>query len=62
MISPTGRWLSLHLSLVAILAAFIGLVIFLIVAMDNPFRGEFCVSPDPFQNLLDQMMKAKSEL
>jgi hypothetical protein len=51
--------LSLHLSLVAVLAAFVGLVIFLIAAMDNPFRGEFCVSPEPFQTLLDQMMKVK---
>ncbi len=51
--------LSLHLSLVAMLAAFIGLVMFLIAAMDNPFRGEFCVSPEPFQTLLDQMMKVK---
>jgi len=51
--------LSLHLALVAMLAAFIGLVMFLIAAMDNPFRGEFCVSPEPFQNLLDQMMKAR---
>ena len=51
--------LSLHLSLVAILATFIGLVIFLIAAMDNPYRGEFSVSPEPFQILLDGMMKVK---
>jgi Protein of unknown function (DUF4239) len=51
--------LSLHLSLVAVLAVFIGLVIFLIAAMDNPFRGEFCVTPEPFQLLLDQMTKVK---
>jgi hypothetical protein len=49
--------LSLHLSLVAVLAAFIGLVMFLIAAMDNPFRGDFCVSSEPFQNLLGPMMK-----
>ena len=28
-------------------------------AHGESFRGEFCVSPEPFQNLLDQMMKAK---
>jgi hypothetical protein len=52
--------LRLHLVLVAILAAFIGLVLFLIVAMDNPFRGDFSVAPDPFSNLLNGMMKTGS--
>lgn len=52
--------LSLHLLLVGLLAAFIGLVIFLIVAMDNPFRGEFSVGSDPFKLLLDGLMKSKS--
>lgn len=50
--------LGLHLLLVAILATFIGLVIFLIAAMDNPFRGEFCVSPEPFEMLLNSLKAA----
>lgn len=35
----------------------IGSLIFLIAAMDNPFRGEFSVSSQPFQLLIDGVMK-----
>jgi hypothetical protein len=35
----------------------LGSLIFLIAAMDNPFRGEFCVTADSFQLLLDGLMK-----
>ena len=49
-----NRWL--HAVLVATLATFIGLLIFLTAAMDNPFRGEFSVSPDAYQMVLDNVM------
>ncbi|MHC5540358.1 bestrophin-like domain, partial [Singulisphaera rosea] len=48
--------LGLHALLVALLATFIALLVFLTAAMDNPFRGEFSVSPDAFQILLDKVM------
>ena len=51
--------LPLHALLVAILATFIGLLVFLTAAMDNPFRGQFSVSPDVFQDVLDKVMEAK---
>ncbi len=35
----------------------LGSLIFLIAAMDNPFRGEYCVTSDSFQMLLDGLMK-----
>jgi Protein of unknown function (DUF4239) len=35
----------------------LGSLIFLIAAMDNPFRGEFSVSSQPFQLLIDGVMK-----
>ncbi len=35
----------------------LGSLIFLIASMDNPFRGEYCVSSDSFQLLLDGLMK-----
>jgi hypothetical protein len=35
----------------------LGSLIFLIAAMDNPFRGKFSVSSDSFQLLLDGLMK-----
>lgn len=47
----------LHAVLVAMLATFIGLLIFLTAAMDNPYRGEFSVSPDTFRVVLDNVMK-----
>jgi hypothetical protein len=50
----------LHAVLVALLATFIGLLIFLTAAMDNPFRGEFSVSPTSFQMVLENVMKPSS--
>jgi hypothetical protein len=38
-------------------SALLGSLIFLIAAMDNPFRGEFSVSADSFQLLIDGLMK-----
>lgn len=35
----------------------LGSLIFLIAAMDNPFRGEFSVSSEPFQLLIDGVMQ-----
>jgi len=50
--------LRLHLILVGLLATFIGLLVFLTAAMDNPFRGEFSVTPDAFQQVLDKVMNS----
>ena len=35
----------------------LGSLIFLIAAMDNPFRGEFSVGPDAFQLIYEGLMK-----
>jgi hypothetical protein len=35
----------------------LGSLIFLIASMDNPYRGDFSVSPQSFQVLLDDLMK-----
>jgi Protein of unknown function (DUF4239) len=48
----------LHAILVAVFATFVGLMIFLTAAMDNPFRGHFSVSPDAYQEVLDEVMNA----
>ena len=42
---------------VLLLATFIGLVIFMILALDRPFRGELGLPPEPYQLVYDQMMK-----
>jgi hypothetical protein len=47
----------LHGILVTLLAAFIGLVIFMIFALDRPFRGDLGLSADPYQLIYDQLMK-----
>jgi hypothetical protein len=33
----------------ALLCALLGLLIYLLAALDNPFRGEISVSPEPFE-------------
>jgi hypothetical protein len=46
-----------HLILGALVSLFLGLVIFLIAAMDNPFRGQVSVGPDAFVAIYNSMMK-----
>jgi hypothetical protein len=42
---------------VILLASFIGLLIFMIFALDRPFRGDLGLRPDPYQLVYDQLMK-----
>ena len=51
--------LIVHLFLGGLLSFFIGAVIVLIAAMDNPYRGEVSIGPDPFQNVYTDLMKPK---
>jgi hypothetical protein len=44
--------LKTHLLLTGIFSLFLGLVIFLIAALDNPFRGEMGVSPEAYASVL----------
>jgi hypothetical protein len=46
----------LHASLVALLALFVGLVIFVIFALDHPFRGDLGISPQPYRLIHGQLM------
>ncbi|GLZ28764.1 hypothetical protein Lesp02_09540 [Lentzea sp. NBRC 105346] len=45
------RKLAAHLVISGLFAVFVAMMIFLIVSMDNPFRGEFSVQPDAFVKL-----------
>lgn len=47
----------LHILEVLLLAVFIGLVIFMIVSLDRPFRGDLGIGADPYQSVYDQLMK-----
>ena len=40
-----------HLTLTGLVACFIGLMIFLIAAMDHPFQGDMSIEPEPFELL-----------
>ena len=47
----------LHGILVMLLAVFMGLVIFMIFALDRPFRGDLGVGSEPYQLIYNQLMK-----
>lgn len=47
----------IHAIQIALLAVFIGLVIFVVLALDRPYRGDLGVPPAPYQLLYDQLMK-----
>ena len=47
----------LHMSLVVLLATFIALVIFVVLAFDRPFRGDMGISSEPYQLVYEQLME-----
>jgi phage shock protein PspC (stress-responsive transcriptional regulator) len=47
----------LHAVMVALLAAFIGLVIFMILAFDRPFRGDLGLQPDSYRHVYEVVMQ-----
>ena len=46
-----------HVLMTAMFAALLGSLVFLVAAMDNPFRGEFSVGPDAFQTIYENITK-----
>jgi hypothetical protein len=46
-----------HLAQVVLLAALVGMVIFIIVELDRPFRGDLGLGPNSYQLIYDQLMK-----
>jgi hypothetical protein len=48
--------LSVHLAVAGLLSLLTGLVVFLIAAMDHPFRGEVSVSPEAFEIVQRSLM------
>jgi len=47
----------LHDVLTTMLAALLGLLVFLLAIMDFPFRGDYSVGPDSFELIYDQLMQ-----
>jgi len=46
----------IHRVQVGLLAGFIGLVIFMILALDRPYRGDLGLKPRPYEILYEQLM------
>jgi hypothetical protein len=57
LIAMLDMELHVHLILGSTLSAFLGLVIFLIAAMDNPFRGEVSLGPEAFQAVYESTIR-----
>jgi len=50
---------ALHILLSGFVAFFLGVVIYLLIALDNPFRGEVGVSADVFREVLSTMKRVE---
>jgi hypothetical protein len=48
----------IHGILTAVLSLFLGIVIFVIIDLDKPFRGASIAGPDPYELVYHQLMKA----
>jgi len=46
----------IHRTQVGLLATFIGLVIFIILALDRPYDGDLGLSPEPYEVVDEQLM------
>src|SRR5262245_11852953 len=49
----------MHAILIALIAGFLGIVLFMIVINDRPFAGQDSVKPDAYQLVLDTLMPAE---
>ena len=47
----------LHVAQLVLLATFISMVIFMVLALDRPFRGDLAVTSAPYQLIYDHLMK-----
>lgn len=48
-----------HAVLSACLAGFVAMVLFIIIALDRPFRGAMAITPEAYELVYDQLMKPK---
>ena len=51
-----------HLFMIAVVSLSIGLVFFLIIAMDRPFAGKESIGPAPFRLAIDNMLRWNAEI
>jgi hypothetical protein len=48
---------SMHFWMTVMLSGLLGLLIFLLAALDHPFRGGISVGPEAFEMVYEQLMK-----
>jgi hypothetical protein len=48
----------MHIWMTMLTSALLGLMIFLLAAMDHPYFGELAVTSQPFQLVYNELMKA----
>lgn len=49
--------LQMHIWMTVLLSVLLGLMIFIVAALDNPYRGAISVSPEPLVRVYGQMLK-----
>lgn len=47
---------SIHIWMTTLLSVLLGLIIFLIAVLDNPYRGSVSVTPEPLEQVYEQIM------
>ena len=47
---------SIHIWMTTLLSVLLGLIIFLIAVLDNPYRGRLSVTPEPLERVYEQIM------
>jgi hypothetical protein len=48
---------SMHFWMTVMFSGLLGMMIYLLAAMDNPFRGQVSVGPGAFEMVYEQLMK-----
>ncbi|MEI9978554.1 MAG: DUF4239 domain-containing protein [Edaphobacter sp.] len=49
--------LSMHIWMTLFVASLLGLMVFMVADLDNPYRGKISVGPEPFERIYRQMTK-----
>ncbi len=50
--------LKVHIWMTVLIASLLGLMVFMVASVDNPYRGKISVSPAPFERVYSQMTKS----
>ena len=54
--------LKMHIWMTVLFSALIGLMVFMVAALDNPYRGKISVSPEPLERVYRQMVNPQPYL